>query len=180
MRIDCGLCVIREWQTRDAEELISAANNRKIWLNLQDRFPHPYTDADASSWFSHLQTTSEPSQWAIEVDGVAAGGIGVDLGEDIFVKTGHFGYWLGEHFWGRGIMSVAVRIASQYCLNQYNLERLEAPVFSWNPASMRVLEKAGFVREAVLHKSAYKDGQLIDQVLYTLLRQREIRLSGLE
>lgn len=117
-----------------------------------------------------LAAMPEPTHWAIEVNGVAVGGVGVDLGEGIFAKSGQFGYWLGEHYWGQGIMSETVRAASEYALSHFGLARLEAPVFAWNPASMRVLEKAGFVREGVLRNSVLKDGQLIDQVLYALVR----------
>ena len=117
-----------------------------------------------------MHSTSEPTNWAIEVNGKVAGGIGVDLGEGVFARSAHFGYWLGEPYWGHGIGTVAVRAASEYALDHFGLARLEAPVFAWNPASMRVLEKSGFVREGILRKSVFKDGQLIDQVLYALVR----------
>jgi RimJ/RimL family protein N-acetyltransferase len=84
----------------------------------------------------------------------------------VFSKSGHFGYWLGEPFWGRGTMSAAAGVVSAYVMSRFELVRLEAPVFEWNPASMRVLEKCGFVREGVLRRSVFKDGALIDAVLY--------------
>lgn len=170
MRLECGLCIIRDWRPSDEAALIAVANNRNVWRNLHHRFPHPYTHADANYWFSMLAAMPESTHWAIEVKGVAVGGVGVDLGEGIFAKSGQFGYWLGEQCWGQGIMSEAVRSASEYALNHFGLARLEAPVFAWNPASMRVLEKAGFVREGILRNSVLKDGQLIDQVLYALVR----------
>lgn len=170
MRIECDRCVIRNWQPSDEAALVAAANNRNIWRNLHHRFPSPFTQADAMAWFSLLAAMKEPTHWAIEVDGVATGGIGVDLGEGIYGKSGLFGYWLAERHWGRGIMTVAASAAAQYAMSHFELTRLEAPVFAWNPASMRVLEKAGFEREGILRKSAFKDGQLIDQVLYALVR----------
>ena len=111
----------------------------------------------------------EPTSWAIEVDGMAVGAIGVTLQEGIYLKSAHFGYWLGEPYWGRGIMTEAVKAVSSYAMHRFSLIRLEAPVFEWNPASMRVLEKCGFVREGVLRASAVKDGQVIDRVLYALV-----------
>lgn len=170
MRIACGLCAVRDWQPSDEAALIAAANNRNVWRNLHHRFPHPFTRADAIHWFSLLAAMPEPTHWAIEVNGIAVGGVGVDLGEGIYAKSGHFGYWLGEQYWGRGIMTACVRATSEYALSHFGLARLEAPVFAWNPASMRVLEKAGFVREGILRKSVFKEGQLIDQVLYALVR----------
>lgn len=170
MRIQCSACAIRDWRPSDEAALISAADNRNVWRNLHHRFPHPYTRADARDWFFSLAAAPEPTHWAIEVHGIAAGGIGVDLGEGIYAKSAHFGYWLGEQYWGRGIMTEAVRATAEYALRRFELVRLEAPVFAWNPASMRVLEKSGFAREGVLRKSVFKDGQLIDQILYALVR----------
>lgn len=97
---------------------------------------------------------------------LAVGGIGIDRGEGVHEKSGHFGYWLGEAYWGRGIMTAAVRATAEHALTRLGLVRLEAPVFAWNPASMRVPEKCGFVREGVLRRSVYKDGEIIDSVLY--------------
>lgn len=170
MRLDCGLCTVRDWRASDKASLVRAANNRNVWRNLTHRFPHPYTDADADSWFALVGNKTPSTHWAIEVEGAAVGGIGVELGEGVHAKSGHFGYWLGEPCWGRGIMTTAVRATSAYLLANFDVARLEAPVFEWNPASMRVLEKCGFVREGVLRRSVLKDGQLIDAVLFARIR----------
>lgn len=170
MRLDGGLCVVRDWRPGDKAALLRVASNRAVWRNLTHKFPHPYTGADADAWFARLARMTPPTHWAIEVDGQAVGGVGVEPGEGIYARTGHFGYWLGEPYWGRGIMTAAARAASQHALDALGLVRLEAPVFEWNPASMRVLEKCGFVREGVLRRAAFKDGQLIDVALYALVR----------
>ena len=161
---------MRHWRATDKAALLRLADNRAVWRNLTHRFPHPYTEADADAWFSLLGKSAIPTHWAIDIGGEAVGGIGVRIGEGVFAKSGEFGYWLGEPFWGRGIMSAAVRETSGYILDHFELVRLESPVFEWNPTSMRVLEKCGFVREAVLRKSVFKDGQIIDAILYVLLR----------
>lgn len=166
MQLECDHCIIRDWTRADRGSLLENANNRNVWRNLGDRFPHPYTVADADRWFSFLDESAEPTHWAIEIDGRAVGGVGVDLGELEFIKSGRFGYWLGEPFWNRGVMTQVVRATSDYALQKYGLVRLEAPVFEWNPASMRVLEKCGFLREGVLRRSIFKDGEIIDAVLY--------------
>jgi RimJ/RimL family protein N-acetyltransferase len=170
MLLDCGCCIVRDWSAADKAALVQMANNRRIWRNLTHKFPHPYTDADADFWFSLLAKMNPPSHWAITIDGAAAGGIGVDFGEGVHVRSGHFGYWLGEPYWGRGIMTAAVRATADYVFDHFDIDRLEAPVFEWNPASMRVLEKCGFTREGVLRRSIFKDGQLIDSVLYARVR----------
>jgi len=169
MRIDCGNCVVRDWARSDKPSLIQHANNRKVWRNLTHRFPHPYTDADAEGWFSLLESMQEPTHWAIEVEGRAVGAIGCILGKGVHAKSAHFGYWLGEAYWGRGIVTAAVQRVAPSVLSRFRLVRLESPVFEWNPASMRVLEKCGFTREGVLRLSIVKDGQIIDQVLYALV-----------
>ena len=161
---------MRDWRGTDKSSLLRLANNRNVWRNLTHRFPHPYTAADADGWLSLVASPAHTTNWCIDVGGEAVGGIGLRMGEGVYAKSAEFGYWLGEPFWGRGIMTAAVQAASEYVLDQFDLVRLESPVFEWNPSSMRVLEKCGFVREAVLRKSVYKDGQIIDAVLYVLLR----------
>lgn len=170
MHIDCKLCVVRDWTLSDGASLVRFANNRNVWRNLAHNFPHPYTEADADSWFALLGKMDPPRHWALEVEGRAVGGIGIILGEGIYAKSAHFGYWLGEPYWGRGIMTAAARATADHVFSHFDVVRLEAPVFEWNPASMRVLEKCGFVREGALRRSVLKDGQLIDAVLYARVR----------
>ena len=169
MRLECGPCAVRDWAPSDRSALVRFANNRNIWRNLTDMFPHPYTDADAEWWFSYLAGMHEPTHWAIEVDGLAVGGIGVRLREGILAKSAEFGYWLAEPFWGRGIMTAAAKAVSTFALAHFRLIRLDAAVFEGNPASVRVLEKCGFVREGILRASAVKDGRIIDRVMYALI-----------
>ncbi len=166
MHLICGPCTVRDWRVSDRESLLRYGNNRAIWRNLTHRFPHPYTGAEADAWFAYLAGMPEPSHWAIEVEGVAVGGIGLTLGEGIFSRSAEFGYWLGEPFWGRGIVTAAARATAEAAMPLFDLVRLEARVFEWNAASMRVLEKCGFVREGVLRRSVFKDGEVIDSVLY--------------
>jgi RimJ/RimL family protein N-acetyltransferase len=161
--------VLRPWAPADKPSLVANANNHKVWRNLADAFPHPYTDADADQWLLIANSRGRSLSFAIEVDGAAVGGIGAQAGEGIFVRTANFGYWLGEPLWGRGIMTAAGRAMLDHLKQDARFARLEAPVFEWNPASMRVLEKLGFVRECVKRNSVTKDGQLIDSVLYTYL-----------
>jgi len=84
--------------------------------------------------------------------------------------TGQLGYWLGPTAWGNGYATEALRAFSEYAFEEFDLQRLQATVLEWNPASCRVLEKAGFVAEARLRKAAFKDGQLVDTWLYAKLR----------
>jgi RimJ/RimL family protein N-acetyltransferase len=162
-------CVLRPWAPADKASLIANANNRNVWRNLADVFPHPYTEADAEAWFRIAGSPGRSITLAIELNGTAIGGIGARAGEGIFVRSAHFGYWLGEPHWGKGLATAAGRALLDHLKADARFVRLEAPVFEWNPASMRVLEKLGFERVAVLRKSVTKDSQLIDSVLYTCL-----------
>ena len=159
-------CVLRPWRAQDRPALVRHANNRRVWRNMTHTFPHPYTEADADLWLKIAADPGRSIQWAIEVEGEAAGGIGAIAGEGIYCHTAQFGYWLGEPFWGCGIASAAAAALAAHIGHERLFARLEAQVFTWNPASMRVLEKAGFQREAVLRCAATKDGLLIDTVLY--------------
>ena len=169
MRLDCGKCVVRDWSRDDKPSLLLHANNRNVWRNLTDRFPYPYTETDAEAWFTMLDGMPELTHWAIEVDSCAVGGIGCIVGKGSHAKSAQFGYWLGEAYWGRGVMSAAVQRVAPFLLAHFKLVRLESPVFAWNPASMRVLERAGFAREGVRRSAVVKDGQIIDEVMYALV-----------
>jgi [ribosomal protein S5]-alanine N-acetyltransferase len=160
-------CVLRPWRATDKPDLMAQANNRKVWRNMTHTFPHPYTPEDADLWLAIGANPGASVQLAIEVEGRAAGGIGAIAGEGIFQATAQFGYWLGESYWGRGIASAAALALADRIGSEGLFARLEAQVFEWNPPSMRVLENAGFTRDAVLRCAATKDGRLIDTVLYS-------------
>ena len=165
-RLECDGFLLRGWEDGDRDSLLAHANNRAVWRNLKDRFPHPYTERDADAWLALARAQPDRLNWAIEVDGAAVGCIGLEPLADVGAQTTHIGYWLGEAFWGRGIMTAAVRAISEHAFSPLGYVRIETPVFAWNPASMRVLEKCGYVREGVLRRSVFKDGELIDSVLY--------------
>jgi len=159
-------CVLRPWHERDQPGLVAIANNVKIWRNLTDLFPHPYTEADADAWIALARETDRSVHLAIEVEDRVAGGIGALAGSGVSIATADFGYWLGEPYWGRGLATAAARALAGVLMAQRRFARLQAPVFAGNAASMRVLEKAGFVREGVLRQSVTKDGALMDSVMY--------------
>jgi len=164
-------CTVRDWRRGDEASLVEHANNRNIWINLRDRFPHPYTKRDAARWMAYVHAGPPDTNFAIAVDGEAAGSIGFVVQPDVHHISAEIGYWLGEAYWGRGIMTEALRAVTAFAFRAYGLERIYAAVFEWNPASMRVLEKSGYVREGVLRRSVIKDGKIIDQVLYAVTRQ---------
>ena len=123
LEIDCGACVLRPWRAGDEAALVRHANSRAIWLNLRDQFPHPYTAADAEGWIKFASAQSPPTSLAIEV-GEAVGGVSVRLHGDVERVSAELGYWLGEAFWNRGIMSAAVPAFTRYVFQQFSLTRV--------------------------------------------------------
>ncbi len=162
---------IRSYQSTDDRDLVKYANNRKIWKNLRDIFPHPYTEEDANFWLSHVLNQNPEVNFAIASDTELIGGVGVVLQQDIHRCGGEIGYWLGEPFWGRGIMTEVVQKFSRYALTTFDLVRLFAGVFENNLASVRVLEKAGYSFEGISRKSVIKDGHILDMHNYALIRE---------
>jgi len=159
-------CTIRKWRMDDAPSLAKHANNRRVWLGLRDAFPHPYTIEDANRFLQGSVAGAPRKNFCIEIDGVAVGGIGLRPGEDVHRHTAEFGYWLAEEFWGKGIMTEVVPAFVDYCFKEFSLNRIYAEPFSNNPASARVLEKAGFVLEGRLRKNVVNDGKVVDSLLY--------------
>jgi RimJ/RimL family protein N-acetyltransferase len=152
------------------EDLVRHADDRAIWINLRDLFPHPYTEADARQWIKAAGAERPTRNFAIEVDGGAGGGIGVHPMADVHRRTAEVGYWLGRAFWNRGIATEALGALVDYAFSTFDLVRLEAVVYEWNPASTRVLEKAGFELDARLRRAVTKDGRTIDALLYSMVR----------
>jgi len=161
---------LRAWRRGDESSLVRYANNRNVWQNLRDRFPHPYTTGDADEWIRTAGVESPLANFAIVVAGEAVGGTGLTLGTDVFRRSAEVGYWLGEPFWGRGIATEVLRAITDYAFDSFDICRLEAGVFEWNPASMRVLEKAGYVYEGRARLGVTKGGRTGDRVLYARVR----------
>jgi [ribosomal protein S5]-alanine N-acetyltransferase len=173
MELNCGKCKVRSWYPHDVESVVRHANNRKIWLNLRDRFPHPYTRADAENWTKGAPSARPETSFAIDISGEAVGGIGFEIKTDVERHSAEVGYWLGEDFWGRGICTEALKTITPYAIETYHLNRIFALPFSENLGSIRVLEKAGYKRECIMRQSAFKDGRFVDQILYAFVVERE-------
>jgi RimJ/RimL family protein N-acetyltransferase len=171
LRIECRSCLLRSWRMEDKPALLRHADNRNLWRNIHDRFPNPYLEADADAWLGRVAAEPPPEGiYAIDIAGEAVGGVGVERHLDVRRCSAEIGYWLAETCWGRGIATEAVRALTVAALAEPDLWRLEAGVFAWNTASMRVLQKAGYVREGIRVRGAIKDGVAVDQVVYAITR----------
>ncbi len=176
MELDLPGARIRSWRPGDEPSLARHANNRLIWLNVRDRFPRPYTLGDAEVWVARSMAATPETQFAIEVDGEAAGGIGLFLQEDVSRFTAEIGYWLGQAHWGHGLATAAVRRFTDYAFATFDLNRIFGNVFAGNEASGRVLEKAGYALEGRHARAAVKDGRVMDNLLYAIVR--DFRAGG--
>lgn len=174
MKISCRACLLRPLELADAESIARHANDRGVWQNLRDRFPHPYTEADAIEWIEDAQSRQVQTSFGIDVDGQAIGSISLMLGEDIARRTAEVGYWMGREFWGRGIMVDVARATTQYAFEALGLVRVFAVPFVTSTRSSRVLEKAGYVREGLMRRSAVKEGIILDQLLYAAYSDRPL------
>jgi ribosomal-protein-alanine N-acetyltransferase len=165
------LCVVRGYRLDDAASLAKHGNNRRIWENLRDRFPHPFTEMHGTTYITSVLQDPGATSFAIDVGGQAVGGISLHLGTDIERIGAEMGYWLGEEFWGRGIMTAAITLVTEYAFTKRGLLRVFAVPFTTNVGSIRALEKAGYQREAIMRRSALKDGAVRDQFLYAIVRE---------
>jgi [ribosomal protein S5]-alanine N-acetyltransferase len=160
----------RAWKHGDEDSLSKNANNINIWKNVRNRMPYPYTISDARNWISYCQYLTPVTNFAIVVDGKAVGAVGFEAKEDIYIRNAEVGYWLGEPYWGHGISTRALTWITDYIFTNFDIHRIYACVFINNLASRRVLEKAGFNLEAVHKEAVVKEGNLMDECIYALLK----------
>lgn len=166
MKIACPHCLLRPLELADVESLARHANDRGVWEGLRDRFPHPYTTADAVAYIEHVKARPVQTSFGIDVGGEAIGSISLMLGDDIARRTAEVGYWIGREFWGRGIMVDALTATTRYAFDELGLVRVFAVPFVTTTRSSRVLKKAGYVLEGVMRRSAIKDRRMLDQLLF--------------
>ena len=164
---------LRPWRKGDEDALARYADNPNIAANLRDVFPWPYSRRDAVSFVEHCVRQEGRGQLAraIEVDGAAVGSISLTLGTDVYRRSAELGYFLGEPFWGRGLMTAAVAAMCREGFGTWDIVRIYAEPYARNLASRRVLEKAGFTLEGTLRQCVCKNGEMLDACIYALLRE---------
>lgn len=161
---------LRPWTLHDLDSLVKYGNNASIAKFMTDQFPHPYT-AEKGKAFIAFATQNNPIHiFAIDVNGEAVGGIGLHPQADIHQKNAELGYWLAEPYWGKGIITEAVKQMVAFGFSTYPINRIFARPFGTNIASQKVLEKAGFILEARFEKTLYKQGEYLDELVYAIRR----------
>ncbi len=162
--------LLRSLKDDDAEELAQLANNKKLWDNVRDILPHPYTIDDAVFFINLNKNKSPQFNFAIEYDGNFCGMIGLVPQQDVYRRTAEIGYWLGEPFWGKGIATIAVNLITDYGFNELDFIRIHTGIFEYNIASMKVLEKNGFKKDGVFENNIYKNGKLWNEHRYSKVK----------
>ncbi len=157
----------------DASIIAKYANNMNIWKNVTDSFPCPYFIENAIDYIN-IVTKKKPIQdFKITKNNEFVGLISAGLKSNIYSKTAEIGYWLAEPFWGQGIMTQAVKMIVSQTFESFDfIEKITAKVYHTNIGSMRVLEKSGFHKEAILVKEAFKENEFKDIHYYALFRKK--------
>lgn len=157
---------IRQITSADRDALVLLANNVKVANNLRDDFPHPYTLKDAENFILHANKTVPIRRFCIEFNGDYVGNIGLHPQDDVYARSAELGYFIGEPYWGKGIATSAVKLIVNYGFEVLGIHRIYAGVFSYNKASSKVLEKAGFTFEGISKDAVCKNGQFFDEIRY--------------
>ncbi|PWM30899.1 MAG: GNAT family N-acetyltransferase [Clostridiales bacterium] len=167
------ICKIRKWELSDAADLAAALSNKKVQDNLRDGLPYPYTEQDGIEFISAMLSADRNDifAFAITIDDKAIGSIGAFRQDNIHKQTAELGYYIGEDYWGKGIMTEAVKQICEFVFSKSDIIRIYAEPFAYNTASCRALEKAGFQYEGTLRKNAVKNGKVLDMKMYSLLRE---------
>ncbi|MCU0490992.1 MAG: GNAT family N-acetyltransferase [Chloroflexaceae bacterium] len=166
---------IRPWHAGDATALVRYANNRNIWRNMRDGFPHPYTWEAARAFLTAVAAQSPTTFFAIATANEAIGGIGITIHSDVHRLTAELGYWLGEPFWGRGYITESIAAFTSYAFATFGLVRISAEPYATNQASARALEKAGYSYEGRLRCNVLKEGLILDQLLYAAIKPENLK-----
>ena len=171
MTLQFGSYQIREFQSNDVEALVKYANNYEVSKFLRDAFPYPYKKENAVDWIEQIKKNNLALTFAVANEIELIGGIGAIPFDDVHRYSAEVGFWIGEPFWNRGIISKALKTFCNYLFTNCNFNRLTANVFERNEASRRVLEKTGFVLEGTQRKSVFKENKFVDHYIYGLLKE---------
>jgi RimJ/RimL family protein N-acetyltransferase len=161
---------LRPWTIDDLESLVENANNYHIAKFMTDDFPFPYTREDGEHFINFIAKYGDNTDFAIEINRRAVGGIGIHPQKGIMKKNAELGYWLGEKYWGHGIITRAIKEVVDFAFGNFDITRLYARPFGTNTASQRVLEKNGFKLEAKIEKGFFKNREYVDELIYAIRR----------
>ena len=164
--------ILRPFVFEDAtrvQELAGDARVADTTLNV----PHPYPDGAAEAWIQRHPGMARDGQafaWAICLrQGEFVGAISMMPKIGFATNTGEIGYWLGVPYWNHGYMSESTRAVIDWGFNSLKLHRIFAEALTRNPASARVMAKAGMLFEGTARGKLIKHGKYEDMVNYAIL-----------
>lgn len=163
------MITLRPFIKDDIPQLITILNDKDVVRYLSSKIPYPYTEKDANWWIN--EGSQSGFIRAIVKDGLMVGCIGVNQGDFEYSRSGEIGYWLSKDHWRQGITREAILQITEYVFSDTNIVRIFASVFSQNQASMNLLDSTGFIREGILRKAIYKNGEYFDNHVYSLIKQ---------
>jgi len=157
---------LRNFTDADQARLAELCNNQKIWNNVRDSFPSPYTEENATEFILSCGKEDPQTTFAIEYNGALVGCIGLTIQKDVYRLSAEIGYWIGEPYWGLGIATKAVELMTAYGFETLKMVRIYSAVFGFNKASQRVLEKSGYLLECIAQNAVVKNGQIGHEFRY--------------
>ncbi len=161
---------LRKWKASDANSFWEYAHNPKVARNMRASFPS--TPEEVKKIVDFFCTADETKVYgrAVSIGGEAVGSIAAFPKDDVYCKSAEIAYWLGEPFWGKGIMGEAIRRVCGVVFQDFDINRIFAEPYACNTGSRRVLEKAGFTLEGTMKKGVYKDGNFFDYCVYAIVK----------
>lgn len=135
--------------------------------------PHPYLDGMAEEWISSHRPKFDAGEMAVfavvlRETGEIVGAVGFSIIKRF--DRAEIGYWIGKSYWGRGYCTEAASAVMEFGFLTYNLNRIYATHFLRNPASGRVMQKLGMIREGTLRQHAKRWDRYEDLAVYGILR----------
>lgn len=162
---------LEKWKCEEYHEFFRLSNDKEIWSNMSDDFPHTLEECkQIVSFFSNSEDVTEYIK-AIKIDNHIVGCIAAFFETGMYCKSVEISYWLSYDYRGMGIMPQVIKMFTQSLFVRFDKHRIWARPFEFNKASQRALEKAGFVYEGLLKENAFKDNKYINSVVYALVKK---------
>jgi [ribosomal protein S5]-alanine N-acetyltransferase len=165
VRLETERLVLRPFEPRDAPVVEREVSRVEIARMMN--IPHPYPKGGAAEW---IATTKPGRDFAIELreTGELVGAITITPHEQH--RRASLGYWCAVAHWGSGYTTEAVLAIVDYGFRELALNRVHADCYTDNPASRRVLEKAGMAYEGCLRQHSFRLGRFADKLQFGMLR----------
>ncbi len=165
--------VIRNFLYGDASGLSRNGDNPNVAINQRECFPNPYTIEMARNWIQYVRDNEAGTRFVIANNKEAIGEIGIVIQPDVHRYSGEIGFWIGESYWGKGLMTQALDWMVDHCFQELGLKRIFADVVEYNIASQKVLQKCGFELEGVLRQNIFKNDQFFDHYVFARVNDND-------